>query len=252
VPRNASPLFLLLPLLSVSTIAFADAGVPHVGDEDAPNHGSTTTIGDDWAYGTAYGTESRNGNQFSFAVLSAGAHASMSLSDLDFVDQLDDLQKEADRNGHGVFWFRIDGESYRVTDPVFVKNAQAIVKPMARAGAKQGEWGAKMGELGAQMGEIGALQGRMGALRAQIALHRIGDAGAEGDLDDLERELDQIQAEFRDLRTEQRAQSDKMRELGKEQKKAGKKTKEEVKGAQNALRDLARRAIAEGKAIRED
>jgi hypothetical protein len=247
VPRIPTPALLLLPLLSLATIAFADAGVPHSSDEDVPNQGSTTSIGDSWVYGS----QSENGNQFRFAVLSAGAHASMSLSDLDFVDELDRLQKEADRNGVGVFWFSLDGESYRVTDPDLVKEAQDIVKPMADAGRKQGEWGAKMGEVGAQMGELGALQGRMGALRAQIALHRIGDADAKGDLDQLERELDEIQAEFRDLRAEQRAQSDKMRDLGKEQKKAGKKTKEEMKRAQNGLRDLARRAIAEVKATRD-
>ena len=252
MPRISTSAILFLPLLGVATIAFADAGVPHTRDEDVVNQGSTTSIGNDWAYGTtAYGSESWEDGQFRWAVLSAGSHASLSLSDLDFVDRLDDLQKEADRNGHGVFWFVLDDEAYRVTDPDLVKEALAIVKPMAKAGREQGELGAKMGEIGAQMGEIGALQGRMGALRAQMALHRVGDADAAGDLDDLERELDEIEAELRDLRAEQRAHEDKMRDLGKEQKKAGKKTKEETKRAQNSLRDLAKRAIDNGKAVRD-
>ena len=191
MPRIPTPALLLLPLLSVATIAFADAGVPH-----STTSSSTTTIDDTYAYGTV----SENGNQFSFAVIGAHSNGVMTLSDLEFSDRLDDLQKEADRNGRGIFWFRIDGEEYRVTDPDLVKEALGIVKPMGDIGRKQGEYGAKMGELGAHMGELGALQGRMGALRAQIALHRLADDDDRADLDQLERELDEIHSDLRDLR----------------------------------------------------
>jgi hypothetical protein len=190
-------------------------------------------------------------DDFSYAVIRASSNGSVSISDLDFADQLEDLQEDADATGHGLFWFRLDGTAYRVRDRETVTRALEITRTMQELGKKQGKHGAKMGELGARMGEIGALQGRMGALRAQLALHRMGDADDRAAISDLEDELDEIERDLRGLRDQQRSLGRKQRALGAEQRELGRRQRDAAKVVHRDLKALAERAISSGKAVRE-
>jgi hypothetical protein len=209
---------------------------------------STTTIGHAYAFGSESGDDRR---RFSYAVVHPGANASIAISDMGEMDDIDDLQREADRNHTGIFWFRLDGHSYRVTDRATVERAQEIVAPMIEIGREQGKYGAQMGEYGARMGEIGALQGRMGALRAQLAVRRSFDRRGRSEIASLERELDELSDELKETRLEQKEMARAQRELGAKQGKLGRKQNAATKRARVELLELAHRAIERGDAERD-
>jgi bla regulator protein BlaR1 len=180
------------------------------------------------------------------------------------------------RSGGGqLLWFRKDGREYIVRDPDMLREVQAIWLPVNQLGDEQGQVGAKQGALGSRQGDIGAKQGELGAEQGRLGA-RQGALGARqgmlasreaarltnAERGEIEREHDAIEKEMRALDQQMRVLTDKMREfdkpmrnlgdemdvLGREMAVLGGKMGEASRQANDAMRALIEKAIANGTA----
>jgi len=225
----------------------------------ADTHSTTVTShhGDGYAYGSVSDDDERGGKHeaFQYAVVEPGEHASLSVSDGDQWPAVLRAKQEAKRLDRRVFWFRLDGHPYLVTDPDIVARAAKAVEPMQELGARQGMLGAEQGRWGAMQGELGAMQGRIGALQARVALASAleGRDGAHGraddaDLDAMEKELEDLRAQMHQLSADQHALGERQRQLGRRQGDLGRQQSLYSKSAFADLRALAKEALASGRA----
>src|SRR5439155_12041454 len=117
------------------------ASAPHrPAPAGAETHSTTvhSQHGDGYAYGSISDDDKRGGahGSFQYAVVEPGDHPNLSVSDGDQWPMVLRAQKEAKRLGRPVFWFRLDGRSYLVTDADLVARATKAVEPMQELGAR--------------------------------------------------------------------------------------------------------------------
>jgi hypothetical protein len=223
----------------------------------ADTHSTTVTShhGDGYAYGSVADDDAQGGKHesFQYALVEPGEHASLSVSDGDQWPAVLRAQREAKRLDRRVFWFRLEGRPYLVTDPDLVARAAKTLQPIQELGARQGMLGAEQGRWGAMQGQLGALEGRIGALQARVALASAIDRDDRSDADkadlaDLKREVEDLRVQARDLGEQQRALGEKQRALGRRQGELGRQQKTEWRSAFADLRALAKEALASGRA----
>jgi bla regulator protein BlaR1 len=75
-------------------------------------------------------------------------------------------------------WFRQSGKEYLVRNPAALDEAERIIHPLTEIGGFQGEVGAKQGAIGAKQGAVGAKQGEIGQRQGAIGAQQ-GAIGAE-------------------------------------------------------------------------
>jgi len=248
----------------ILTAAFALAlfGALCVSDRPAPvgaetrSTTRTSTSGDGYTYGTWSSNDGQGPNdEFEYALVAPGGNSDIAMSNVHLSSRIGALQRDAERLGHRVWWFRLDDRSYVVRDRELTERAHAILRPIEELGARQGRLGAQQGQWGAMQGRLGAIQGRIGALQAQLALATaFGGPASEADrrdTEDLQRQVRELSAQARDLGAEQRDLGDRQRALGHEQGELGRKQAAASKDAQRDLMELAKEAVASGRAERD-
>jgi hypothetical protein len=221
----------------------------------AGTHSTTVSSnsGDGYTYGSVRDDADGGAHEaFQYALVEAGDHQDVSVSDSDAWPQVIRAQREAKRLGRPVFWFRLEDHSYLVTDAETVARASKILEPVRELGARQGAIGAEQGRWGAMQGEYGAIQGRLGALQARVALASVREGGDDPDLDAMKREIADLRVEARDLGERQRALGERQRVLGAQQGELGRKQGAASRHSFADLRELAHDAVANGRATRFD
>jgi len=222
----------------------------------ADTHSTTVTSnhGDGYAYGSV-SDDAQGGKHesFQYALVEPGEHASLSVSDGDQWPAVIRAQREAKRLDRRVFWFRLDGRSYLVTDADLTARAAKTLAPIQELGERQGMLGAQQGRWGALQGQLGALEGRIGALQARVAVASAMDRDERSDADDadlaaLKREVEDLRAQARELAEQQRGLGEKQHALGRRQGELGRQQKTEWRSAFADLRALAKEALASGRA----
>ena len=162
----------------------------------------------------------------------------------------DNLQKARRLRGDakdGILWFQRDGKEYVVRDPALLKQAQALYKPVAEVGARQGELGGRQGELGGKQGALGAKQGALGAELGAIAAGR-ARRGGDADDRDLERREKEINRKMEDLSRQQEDLGRQQEALGKQQEDLGRQQEALSARADKEFHELMDRAIRSGAA----
>ncbi|HSU85082.1 MAG TPA: M56 family metallopeptidase, partial [Thermoanaerobaculia bacterium] len=162
----------------------------------------------------------------------------------------DNLQKARRLRGDakdGILWFQRDGKEYVVRDPALLKQAQALYKPVAEVGARQGELGGRQGELGGKQGALGAKQGALGAELGAIAARR-ARRGGDADDRDLERREKEINRKMEDLSRQQEDLGRQQEALGKQQEDLGRQQEALSARADKEFHELMDRAIRSGAA----
>lgn len=159
------------------------------------------------------------------------------------------------KHGPARFWFRgEDGEEYTITDPEIVDDVRRAAEPVRELGREMGELGGEMGRHGAEMGRLG---GRMGALGARLAILESRLAGrsasraernrAEASVRRMRDELKTLQSE---LSTQQGRHAGRQQELSRRMSELSARHQEAYKKAKVEVREIARKALREGKAGR--
>ncbi len=178
------------------------------------------------------------------------------------------------RGNEPLLWFRDRRGEFVVRDASVLRQVEAIWKPVAELGAKQGLLGAEQGMLGSKMGELGAKQGLIGAEQGRLGARQGAIGARQGQLaaqerntsaarrTELEKAQREIETEMRALETEMKALDAKMRDfekpmrdlgremeaLGSEMEKLGKEMERTAERARVELRELLDRAVASGAA----
>jgi bla regulator protein BlaR1 len=161
-----------------------------------------------------------------------------------------DLQKARRLRGDskdGILWFQRDGKEYVVRDPSLLKQAQALYKPVAELGARQGELGGRQGALGGKQGALGARQGALGAELGAIAARR-AHRGDDADDRDLERREKEIDRKMEDLNRQMEDLGRQQEALGKQQEELGRQQEALSAKADKEFHELMDRAIRSGAA----
>lgn len=157
------------------------------------------------------------------------------------------------KQGEPVFEFRENGEWFVVTDPALVAEARRAAAPLREVGREMGDVGGEMGRHGAEMGRIG---GRMGALGARIGLieARLATRSSERSRAALRAETDELRDELSQLRDQleprQAAHAERQRELSRRMSELSAKHQRVLREVRAEIREIARRALREGKAER--
>lgn len=156
--------------------------------------------------------------------------------------------------GESHFWFRENHEDYVVHDRVIVakvrtatEQVRALGRQMGEVGGEMGRQGAAMGKLGGRMGAVGA---RLGMLETRLALRsasRSERSEAEATLRELRAEMARMQ---REISAEQSRHAGQQRELSRRMSELSSRHQEALREARIRVREIARRALREGKAER--
>ena len=195
-------------------------------------------------------TSNTGSREFEYALIESGSSSTTSFSNDDHQWRvIDRLRAESESTGRSLIWFSLEGRGYVVRDRELVAKAHEIVEPMRVLGAEQGRVGRMQGEMGRRQGAIGRIQGRIGALQGRLAVP--GNGLSSEERADLRRELAEISAQARDLASEQGELGARQGELGARMGELGRKQALAAKRAQAELRELARDAIANGRAERK-
>ncbi len=158
------------------------------------------------------------------------------------------------RKGEPYFWFREGREEYVVRDPATVAEVREATEPLRVLGRRMGEVGGEMGRQGAAMGKLGGRMGavgaRLGMLETRLAMRaasRSERSEAEATLRELRAELDRMQ---RGISAEQAKHAGEQRELSRRMSELSARHQEALRDARIRVREIARRAVREGKAGR--
>jgi hypothetical protein len=155
-------------------------------------------------------------------------------------------------------WFRQDGKSYIVKDPVFVRQATQLFAPEQELGQQQAALGKQQEALGRQQAALGR---QMRAIRVQVprdlatqleqveaAIREIGPNGNQQQLGKLQGELGRIQGELGRLQgqagTQEGTIGRQMGKLGRRQgvlgRQQGRLGREQARLARQANRQMTR------------
>ena len=149
---------------------------------------------------------------------------------------MEDLERARSLRGgdEALLYVRHKGAAYVIRDAETLSRAEAIFRPQAIVGAKQGELGRKQGELGRRQGELGRKQGELGRQQAEAPPRRAAELGRQqGELGKLQGELGRMQGE-----------------LGRQQGELGKEQARLARVANDQLRALLADALQHGVAQR--
>ncbi len=165
------------------------------------------------------------------------------------------LRRHARRAKHDEprFEFRQGGEWYVVTDPAFVEEVQRAAAPLRDVGREMGAVGGEMGRHGAEIGRlggrVGALGARLGLLETRLATRASGRSRAA-----WRAETDELRAELQRLRDElgkrQTGHAGRQRELSRRMSELSGRHQQVLREVRAEVREIARRALREGKAER--
>jgi gas vesicle protein len=161
--------------------------------------------------------------------------------------------RDGGARGEPLFEFREDGEWYVVRDPALVEEARRAAAPLREVGREMGRVGGEMGRHGAAMGRIG---GRIGALGARIGLleARLARSTSARSVATIRAQADQLRAELSrlqdDLSRRQSSHASQQRELSRRMSELSERHQRVLREVRAEIRELARRALREGKAER--
>ena len=201
---------------------------------------------------------SNSGSGFVYSTGDDGTDFAWALLDEDgevFIDGGNSRRvREQGRRGEPLFWFREGGEDFVVRDAALVAEVRKATATMRELGRQMGELGGEMGKHGAEMGRLGgrmgALGARLGMLETRIAMDSATPeerAEARAATRELREEIRRMQSDVSSRQTRhagrQRELSRRMSELSSRQQAASRKARIEV-------REIARRALRQGKAGR--
>jgi hypothetical protein len=164
---------------------------------------------------------------------------------------------EPDANGNSRatrLRFRQDGEDYVVRDPVLVAEAQRATEPMRQTGHEMGVLGAEMGRHGAAMGRLGGQMGALGARLAALNVRLIDQSDSRASREATRAQIDELHGDLAKLRAKlsakQSAHAGRQRELSRRMGELSARHAELSREASARVREIARRALREGKAER--
>lgn len=141
--------------------------------------------------------------------------------------------EQAKKLAHGDFlWFRLDGKSYFIDDPIAISQIEAMYKPVEELGKQQEELGRQQEELGKQQEALGRRQeqvsiptpdlskeiAKLNEALARLQQLKNGQSINRDDLARLQGEIGALQGELGALQGEMGA---KQGEFGEEQGKLG-------------------------------
>ena len=219
-------------------------------DRDVPPARSSVnalTLASDSRSGFVYSTEDGD-SDFAWALVDGDG-------DVNILDGSDWRHvRERGRRGEPHFWFRESGEEYVVTDLAIVAEVRRVTGPMRELGRQMGELGGVMGKHGAAMGRLGgrmgALGARLGMLETRIALSsdsREERAEARAETRELREEIQRMQSE---MSQQQQKHAGRQRELSRRMSELSSRQQEACRKARLEVREIARRALRDGKAGR--
>ncbi|HLY43303.1 MAG TPA: M56 family metallopeptidase [Terracidiphilus sp.] len=170
---------------------------------------------------------SRNGD--SYALISGNARDHFQFSGDMHTEEIEKAKKLAKGD---FLWFRHDGKSYLIDDPVTISQIEAMYKPVEELGKQQEELGRQQEELGKQQEALGRKQeqvnvptpdlskevARMNEALAKLQQLKNGQSINRDDLARLQGEIGELQSELGALQGQMGAQQG---ELGEEQGKLG-------------------------------
>jgi len=236
--RDALGLGLSAAAASVLPATRVPAGAAH-------GHPAGIELASSTSVGYAYGTDDEEGEGFRW-----------NLRDDDGDVILHGSSRRSSRRagpGEPRFEFRENGEWYVVTDPALVAEARRAAAPLRKVGREMGEVGREMGRHGAVMGRLG---GRMGALGARIGLleTRLAVRSSERSRATLRAEAQALRDELARLREElgqrQVGHAERQRELSRRMSELSERHQRVLREVRAEIREIARRALREGKAER--
>ncbi|MDG2525189.1 M56 family metallopeptidase [Stenotrophomonas sp. HITSZ_GD] len=176
----------------------------------------------------------------------------------------DDLRaaRSQQKNGEALWWVREGKQRYVVRDAATLARLRDAYAPLAALSAQQSALGEKQGELGRAQGELGARQGELGVKQGEIAtrISRLaleqrnaemsGKPLSQARQQAAEREQHELARQMQALAAQQAALGSRQGALGTQQSELGKRQQAALAQLRAEGDQLARDAIASGKAQR--
>ncbi len=223
--------------------------------------GSQRTVGDSDSWMTTWQNDDEK--KFGYGLVDPAQQSTFLYGQQKDFDQIERLRK----NGDGAVLYVRDGsKQYLVEDAATIREAQTIVEPLLLISREQGKLGSMQGALGNEQGKIGKEQGKIGKEQAQIGKKQ-GQVGVQQSaaalddddeaselLSDTQSELGADQEELgrrqASLGRHQATMGDMQADLGRRQAELAHKAKEIQPGVNAKMKELVKKAIADGKARR--